>query len=170
MQKEDIDKELKRLAVWLGVWGIFAVIWTTMVAYDFNLNFQNTDYIVKGGEGEAFWGAVISSIVYVVGFLPILEVLRRRRRFLKEVEQSSQLEAKTAFSGIEKFQQTSEVIRQEQPTNTLSENQEPLQEENSAKTEATIEEQLKELKSLFDKKLISKAVYDQKQKDIIDKM
>ena len=35
---------------------------------------------------------------------------------------------------------------------------------------SSVKEQLKELKSLYDEKLISKAVYDQKQKDIIDKM
>lgn len=38
------------------------------------------------------------------------------------------------------------------------------------KETTSVKEQLKELKSLYDERLISKSVYDQKQKDIIDKM
>ena len=42
--------------------------------------------------------------------------------------------------------------------------------ETKEKESSSVKEQLQELKSLYDEKLISKAVYDQKQKDIIDKM
>ena len=48
--------------------------------------------------------------------------------------------------------------------------EEPKKAESKETGSSSVKEQLKELKSLYDEKLISKAVYDQKQKDIIDKM
>ena len=40
----------------------------------------------------------------------------------------------------------------------------------SEETDQSVESKLKELKNLYNKKLISKSVYDQKQRDLLSKM
>ena len=66
--------------------------------------------------------------------------------------------------------ETNEPDDQEYTDSNIPKTKQSEQEENESKSDSSVKEQLKELKSLYDEKLISKAVYDQKQKDIIDKM
>ena len=149
-----------------GVFGcmIFSTIITNAI--------RDSDYVTYGGEGEAALAAIVSSIIYILPLMPFFVYLGKNKKLRVQVESmKKQLEASSYNEAPVREKEPSKVKESDEYVpSDVPKTEEPKKKAPEKKENTSVKEQLKELKSLYDEKLISKAVYDQKQKDIIDKM
>ena len=149
-----------------GVFGcmIFSTIITNAI--------RDSDYVTNGGEGEAALAAIVSSIIYILPLMPFFVYLGKNKKLRVQVEsmKKRQDEVKYKDPPIKWKNPYKSKDEKEYVANDIPKTEEPKKTEAKETGSSPVKEQLKELKSLYDEKLISKAVYDQKQKDIIDKM
>lgn len=125
-----------------------------------------------GGNSEGFVAAILSSAIYTIPLIPFIGCLGKNKKLRvqvetmkKQLEASGYNEAPVKEKESSKVEEADEYMDSDIPKTEESKKKVPEKKENTL-----VKEQLKELKSLYDEKLISKPVYDQKQKDIIDKM
>jgi hypothetical protein len=173
MQKGEPKKEVEQYSLTSFYLIVLGFVWIIFVSPYLTEAIRTSDYVTNGGESEAFLSAILSSIIYVAGFLPFLAVWYRWRKSKKEKaeREKSIQKAMQSFSTEESEPEKDEYSSRSTLTSIpVTQIEKPKENQSQTNSTKDIEEQLKELKSLYDQKLISKSVYDQKQKDIVDKM
>ena len=164
----DISKNKRNMWVFLIAGGLVCIIFVPF----FTDIIANTESVRRGSEGQQLMGAFFSALIYVIPLIPFGMCLSKNKKLRVQYESiKKQQDASKYNEPPAVWKKPVEVENdKEYVASDVPKTEEPKKAESKETGSSSVKEQLKELKSLYDEKLISKAVYDQKQKDIIDKM
>ena len=162
----EVSKSKKNVYVMLVIGILLSLIFGGIITD----SITNSDYVTYGGESEAFWGGLLSAICYGVPFIPFARALSKRKKLTDKYDSLKKQSTATNYNKSQAAQAVVKADDKEYVSSDVPKTEELKKAETKETGSSSVKEQLKELKSLYDEKLISKAVYDQKQKDIIDKM
>ena len=96
--------------------------------------------------------------------------MSKRKKLTDKYDSLKKQSTATSYNKSQTAQPVVKADDKEYVASDVPKTEEPKKAETEETGSSSVKEQLQQLESLYDEKLISKAVYDQKQKDIIDKM
>ncbi len=179
--QSQIDEEIKKIKKNNLGWLFAGCGWALIFGPVLSGFIRESDFVVYGGEGEAFAAALLQLVVYFGGFVPYLRGLNQVKKLNDKKEKLNKSVSTVPASEKTITQQnqgnTNYVSAKDNVAETSKNKLQKDTTGQSVDAEAekkqapeSVENKLKDLKKLYEKKLISKSVYDQKQKDLLSKL
>lgn len=151
--EEKLQKNFNNILIFLGA----GCLWAIFFGIPINNQITNSNYVTYGGEAEALIAAIFQCVIYLAGFIPCAVLYDKRKKLKSAIQKKS--DVLKPLSSKNSSQKS--TTKKEEKVNKSPD----IRKNNEGKS---VEEKLKELKKLYDQKLISKSVYDKKQQEIVD--